>query len=118
MSIVCEVELMYVPMVARPLDRPTNLNAGLGCVECEGRCGGMGLFSQGFLNIAEWGWWEWGAIGLGALILMWTFTPGGSEYREERARLRRKYRGYRRVGRRAMYGVQRGRQRIAEAIAG
>lgn len=32
--------------------------AGLGCSECNGTCGGMGLLESGF-DWSQWGWQDW-----------------------------------------------------------
>jgi hypothetical protein len=41
---------------------------GLGCPGCNGRCRGVGLFDS--LDFSTWGIMEWGAVALGAYLLL------------------------------------------------
>lgn len=43
--------------------------SGLGCVGCDGKCGGLGLFESG-IDISQWGWQEWGLALLGGYVVM------------------------------------------------
>ena len=86
---------MYTFQAARPLDKFQS-HLGMGCVECEGTCGGMGdLFST--WDPREWSWVEWlAAVGVAYVASSVLFTShraarGIRDYRDETRRKRAAY---------------------------
>jgi hypothetical protein len=44
------------------------LGGGLGCIQCGGKCGGLGLFESG-MDFSQWGWPEFLIVALGGYMV-------------------------------------------------
>jgi hypothetical protein len=48
---------------------PPQTATGMGCVECGGTCGGMGLFDSG-MDVSTWGYGEWACVAGAAYVVV------------------------------------------------
>ena len=77
---------------------PVLRSRGVGGCGCGGECGGcgdhkhagVGLFDTTSLSIADWGWQEWGAIAVGAYLLIHLFSDAGTAQKKIRRVARRR----------------------------
>jgi hypothetical protein len=59
---------MYKPSIPCAGNSTTQLGGGLGCIACNGTCGGLGLFDS--MDFTSWGIAEWAVVGVGAYLVL------------------------------------------------